>query len=55
MPWHANGVLADVQGSTSLYEQLPAQVMDEAMVLHDACMRKAMRMHDGYEAGNEGE
>lgn len=44
-----------MQGSTQLWEMLPADVMDSAMREHHRIMRHALVMHDGYESATEGD
>jgi hypothetical protein len=42
------------QNSTSLWEMLPTNVMDEAMRLHDECLRAHLATYQGYESASEG-
>lgn len=48
-------VLPALQNSTSLWEMLPTSVMDEAMRLHDECLRLHLGKYQGYESASEGE
>src|SRR4051812_17065438 len=44
-----------MQGSTKLWESLPAAIMDEAVRLHTVCMRRLILAHHGYESATEGD
>ncbi len=48
-------VITDIEGSTSLWEQLDESVMDLALHLHHACMRKHITASVGVEAQVEGD
>ncbi|GLI69051.1 hypothetical protein VaNZ11_013593 [Volvox africanus] len=47
--------ITDIESSTTLWESLPADVMDAAMQVHDATIRSLATLHDGYESANEGD
>jgi class 3 adenylate cyclase len=38
-----------------LWENLPAEVMDSAIRIHHTIIRKAVRLHRGYESATEGD
>ncbi|KAG2501111.1 hypothetical protein HYH03_000929 [Edaphochlamys debaryana] len=46
-------LVTDVQGSTSLWELLPAEVMQASLQLHDAVIRRLLSQHGGYESATE--
>ncbi|KAG2488551.1 hypothetical protein HYH03_012870 [Edaphochlamys debaryana] len=48
-------VITDIQDSTALWEALPAAVMDEAIDLHHACLRRCTTACGGYESATEGD
>lgn len=48
-------LVTDIQGSTQLWEMLPADVMDRALRMHQAVLRSALRRHAGYESATEGD
>ncbi|KAL6765844.1 nucleotide cyclase [Haematococcus lacustris] len=48
-------VLTDVQDSTTLYERLPADVMDVAMRLVERLVRQLLLEYSGYESSTEGD
>ncbi|GFH09319.1 uncharacterized protein HaLaN_04430, partial [Haematococcus lacustris] len=48
-------VLTDVQDSTTLYERLPADVMDVAMRLVERLVRQLLLEYSGYESCTEGD
>ncbi|KAG2440556.1 hypothetical protein HYH02_010140 [Chlamydomonas schloesseri] len=43
-------LVTDIQDSTSLWESLPAEVMDVAIRLHHGAMRRLLVTHHGYES-----
>jgi class 3 adenylate cyclase len=43
-----------LQDSTRLWEQLPADVMDYTLTLHNSVLRTNSAYHRGFELGNEG-
>ncbi|KAL6749138.1 hypothetical protein V8C86DRAFT_1052673 [Haematococcus lacustris] len=45
-------LLSDCQNSTSLWEMLPTNVMDQCMRLHDDCLRQHLGRHEGYGPAN---
>ncbi|KAA6421082.1 MAG: serine threonine kinase [Trebouxia sp. A1-2] len=47
-------VMTDVQASSRLWEWNP-KIMDEALTMHDACLRVALHQHCGYEVLTEGD
>ncbi|KAJ9505669.1 hypothetical protein QJQ45_022169 [Haematococcus lacustris] len=48
-------VITDVQGSSKLWEVLPAAVVEASMKLHDNLIRRLAQDHAGYEFGTEGD
>ncbi|KAG2442677.1 hypothetical protein HXX76_002760 [Chlamydomonas incerta] len=46
-------VVTDIESSTVLWEALPAAVMDRAVGLHHACLRRALVKNQGYESCTE--
>ncbi|GIL48312.1 hypothetical protein Vafri_4593 [Volvox africanus] len=48
-------LVTDIQESTSLWESLPAEVMDSAVKLHHRVMRELLLKHSGYESATEGD
>ncbi|GFH09622.1 guanylate cyclase domain-containing protein [Haematococcus lacustris] len=48
-------VITDVQGSSKLWELLPAGVMEASMKLHDELTRRLAVIHLGYEWATEGD
>ena len=46
-------LVTDIQSSTTLWEVLPAGVMDRAVRLHHQLMRSLMQEHKGYETCTE--
>ncbi|KXZ53744.1 hypothetical protein GPECTOR_6g661 [Gonium pectorale] len=48
-------MLTDVQGSTQLWESLPAVVMDTALSLHNDAFRQTLPRFHGYECHTEGD
>lgn len=48
-------VCTDIQGSTSLWEQLPQHVMVDAMRVHDTAARRLLLKHRGFEVATEGD
>ncbi|GIL73726.1 hypothetical protein Vretifemale_3855, partial [Volvox reticuliferus] len=42
--------ITDIEGSTRLWEELPEVVMDCALRLHHACLRRVLVRHLGYES-----
>ncbi|KAG2493822.1 hypothetical protein HYH03_008040 [Edaphochlamys debaryana] len=48
-------LVTDIQDSTSLWESLPAEVMDVAVRSHHATMRRLLVPHQGYESATEGD
>ncbi|KAL6751779.1 hypothetical protein V8C86DRAFT_648628 [Haematococcus lacustris] len=48
-------LLSDCQNSTSLWEMLPTNVMDQCMRLHDDCLRQHLGRHEGYGVWSRGE
>ncbi|GFH22541.1 guanylate cyclase domain-containing protein, partial [Haematococcus lacustris] len=48
-------VITDVQGSSKLWEVLPAIVVEASMKLHDNLIRRLAQDHAGYEFGTEGD
>ncbi|DBA84440.1 TPA: hypothetical protein ACH3X1_006072 [Trebouxia sp. C0004] len=47
-------VMTDVQASSRLWEWNP-KIMDEALAMHDACLRAALHQYCGYEVLTEGD
>ncbi|GLI61280.1 hypothetical protein VaNZ11_003629 [Volvox africanus] len=47
--------ITDIEGSTRLWEELPEVVMDCALRLHHACLRRVLVRHQGYESATEGD
>ena len=45
----------DIEDSTVLWETIPAPAMDEALLLHHACLRAVAAKHKGYESATEGD
>lgn len=41
-------LISDVQSSTTLWEELPPEVMDAALALHHATVRRLAARHDGW-------
>eukprot|EP00198_Chlamydomonas_reinhardtii_P005368 XP_001694704.1 predicted protein [Chlamydomonas reinhardtii] len=54
---HQPAVIAvtDIESSTQLWEDLPAEVMAAAMHLHHAAVRRLLLRHEGYESATEGD
>ncbi|KAL6757273.1 hypothetical protein V8C86DRAFT_2435596 [Haematococcus lacustris] len=48
-------VITDVQGSSKLWETMPAEVMDVSMKLHDELVRRLALDSSGYEWATEGD
>eukprot|EP00210_Caulerpa_lentillifera_P008996 g8586.t1 len=48
-------VITDIQDSTTLWETIDADEMDEALQLHNACLRQILRQNRGYESATEGD
>lgn len=48
-------LVSDVEGSTQLWESLPAAVMEKAMLVHHATLRRSLAAHVGYESGTQGD
>eukprot|EP00798_Chlamydomonas_sp_ICE-L_P020586 gene20586-27384_t len=48
-------VVTDIQSSTDLWEALRSEVMDEALQLHNECIRTTLLCHEGYESCTEGD
>ncbi|GFR45120.1 hypothetical protein Agub_g6500, partial [Astrephomene gubernaculifera] len=47
--------VTDIQSSTTLWEELDPRVMDEALSLHNSCIRGLLSKHQGYECHTEGD
>ena len=47
--------MTDIQDSTKLWESLPAEAMGRAMVLHNDCLRAALKECQGYLSFTEGD
>ncbi|PNH00256.1 Adenylate cyclase, partial [Tetrabaena socialis] len=48
-------LITDIEGSTQLWEELPAVVMGYALRLHHSCIRRILVRHRGYESATEGD
>lgn len=48
-------VVTDIENSTTLWETLPAEVMDQALQMHHATIRSLLVKHVGYESATEGD
>ena len=46
-------LVTDIQSSTTLWEVLPAGVMDRAVRMHHQLLRSLMQEHKGYETCTE--
>ncbi|GFR40991.1 hypothetical protein Agub_g1656, partial [Astrephomene gubernaculifera] len=52
---HTTLLITDIESSTTLWEELPGNVMEQAMEMHDVILRGLAADHDGYESANEGD
>ncbi|GLI67737.1 hypothetical protein VaNZ11_011988 [Volvox africanus] len=48
-------LVTDIANSTGLWESLPEEVMDQALKLHNTCMRALLVRFNGYESTTEGD
>ncbi|KAG2426057.1 hypothetical protein HXX76_013247 [Chlamydomonas incerta] len=48
-------VVTDIESSTQLWEELPAEVVAAGMHLHHAAVRRLLLRHEGYESATEGD
>ncbi|GLI64166.1 hypothetical protein VaNZ11_007352 [Volvox africanus] len=48
-------VVTDMEGSTTLWEAFPGDVMQAALQKHDAIARRTLSRHRGYESATEGD
>ncbi|GIL82371.1 hypothetical protein Vretifemale_11263, partial [Volvox reticuliferus] len=47
--------ITDIQSSTNLWEDLPTDVMDSGLSIHNGCVRGLLSKHQGYECHTEGD
>ncbi|KAG2493636.1 hypothetical protein HYH03_008153 [Edaphochlamys debaryana] len=48
-------LVTDIEGSTTLWEELPELVMGNALQEHHRCLRRVLVRHRGYESATEGD